>query len=347
MVLQELKAELARELSSFKEIITIKSSNPEKLIAETLNENPRVAFYLKSYQSVSTSFSPLSGIKVRFSYCNKDIPENRVYIVKNENELYDILHKSIANIEEKIGVVSENFTVDRGIDNFSAIYGLFYSNLTNISYSYLKFDFLKYTSYILDFSYRIERVKLISMKKEVEDKIKELDKKLFHPAMTNLEVAYVAHNYLAKTIEYWLIEDPNPLELSYRQSAYGALIKGKCVCQGYAEAYKKILDYKGIKCEVVSGKIKGENTYHAWNIISVNNFNHYHVDVTWDSLEKGKKRDDYFGLLDKDLMPTRMWTRPSGKICVSAIDITKVAKDRIEKSKDKYIKYGIDRKYLD
>ena len=346
MILQELKNELASKLDSFTEIVNIKSSDPEKLIMETLNENPKVAFYLNSYQSLSSSFNPLTGVKIRFSYVNKDIPKDKLYVVKNENELYSVLHKSIDNVEDKIGVVCESYDVCRGIDNFNAIYGPFYSNLTEIKYSYTKFDFLKITSYYVDFDYRISRVKLIEMKKEIENKIKEIDKKIFHPSMTNLEIAYVAHNYLAKTIEYWLIDNPSPLELSYRQSAYGALIRQKCVCQGYAEAYKKILDYKGIPCEVVSGKIKGEESYHAWNIISVNSFNHYHVDVTWDSLEKGSKRDDYFGLLDKDLMPTRMWTRPSGKICVSTVDITKIAKDRIEKSRDKYIRFGIDGKYL-
>lgn len=57
------------------------------------------------------------------------------------------------------------------------------------------------------------------------------------------------------------------------QSAYGALIDGACVCEGYASAYKLLLDAMGIPCEIVSTKS------HAWNIVQVDG-QWYHVDVT-------------------------------------------------------------------
>ena len=61
--------------------------------------------------------------------------------------------------------------------------------------------------------------------------------------------------------------------------AYGALMEGKSVCQGYAYAFKLLCDKAQIPCWIVTGTYGDEP--HAWNYVWVNN-NYYLVDVTWD-----------------------------------------------------------------
>lgn len=61
--------------------------------------------------------------------------------------------------------------------------------------------------------------------------------------------------------------------------AYGALMEGKSVCQGYAYAFKLLCDRAQIPCWIVTGTYGDEP--HAWNYVWVNN-NYYLVDVTWD-----------------------------------------------------------------
>ncbi len=64
------------------------------------------------------------------------------------------------------------------------------------------------------------------------------------------------------------------------------------VCDGYARAYKLLMNAAGISCERVSGDKKVKDDYgHAWNIIrlndkddDVNNDKYYYIDVTWDSV---------------------------------------------------------------
>lgn len=331
--------DIKKSIENFEPNINIRTGNPFNTLIEVFKEKPTLTFYLKSFVQTSMGF--------RIEYMNTDVSKELVFFVRNEEELSRVLHKVVSDSQLKIGVISEKINIQKVLDEFTSIYGLYYSNFTNWSYNSWQYDFINYSTALVQLNYRIGRVKLNMMKREVEDKIKELDKKLFAPSMTGLEIAYITHNYLARTVEYWMIDDPNPLELSYRQSAYGALINHKCVCQGYSEAFKKILNYKGIICEVVSGKIKGENIYHAWNMITINNLSHFHIDVTWDSLGGGAKRDDYFGLLDKDLTSSRMWTRPFGKVCISNVNIRNIAKERINRSRDKYIRYGVDPKYLD
>lgn len=99
------------------------------------------------------------------------------------------------------------------------------------------------------------------------------------PGMTELEKAVALHDYLVINCEYDKINlDANTIpDVSY--SAYGVLADGVAVCQGYALAYKLLLNKVGIECYMVtSGK---EAMNHAWNLIVLNG-EYYQVDVTWD-----------------------------------------------------------------
>ena len=63
------------------------------------------------------------------------------------------------------------------------------------------------------------------------------------------------------------------------------------VCDGYARAYKLLMNAAGVSCERVSGDpAEGMKYGHAWNIIRLNdkdddpsNDRYYYIDVTWDS----------------------------------------------------------------
>lgn len=60
--------------------------------------------------------------------------------------------------------------------------------------------------------------------------------------------------------------------------AYGALMEGKAVCQGYAYAFKLLCDKAQIPCWIVTGYYKEP---HAWNYVWLNG-SYYMVDLTWD-----------------------------------------------------------------
>lgn len=85
---------------------------------------------------------------------------------------------------------------------------------------------------------------------------------------------------------------------------YGALIQHKSVCQGYAEAYKLVMDKLGIECGLITGTCLDLGEDHAWNYIKLDD-NYYWVDLTWDDPtyngEKGFLSHSYF-LFDDDLL---------------------------------------------
>lgn len=90
-----------------------------------------------------------------------------------------------------------------------------------------------------------------------------------------------------KEVHYWLvnnIEYDSNLEAEEPYSISGALTEGKAVCEGYARAFKYIMDGLEIPCVLVSGTAtnsSGLTESHAWNYVYLNN-QWYAIDVTWD-----------------------------------------------------------------
>ena len=87
------------------------------------------------------------------------------------------------------------------------------------------------------------------------------------------------HDYLVDNIVYDKTNDPNNSDI------YGALVKGVAVCEGYANAFKHVMDKIGIPCVVVCGEgitDDGDSESHAWNYVMMDDGNWYAVDVTWD-----------------------------------------------------------------
>ncbi len=66
--------------------------------------------------------------------------------------------------------------------------------------------------------------------------------------------------------------------------AYGALVDGRAVCEGYAKAFSLLCDMCGIVCLPVEGDAKSDvfgSGGHMWNKVQLDGV-WYNVDVTWD-----------------------------------------------------------------
>lgn len=88
------------------------------------------------------------------------------------------------------------------------------------------------------------------------------------------------HNFLIDNVVY----DEAVTESAISHTLYGALINKVAVCDGYAKAFKYILDRAGISCVEICGIAQnsaGESESHAWNYVLLNG-RWYAVDVTWD-----------------------------------------------------------------
>ncbi len=117
------------------------------------------------------------------------------------------------------------------------------------------------------------------------------------PGMDALQTALVLHDYLALHVEY---DYENYLQGTVPDSsfrAYGALVNGVAVCQGYAEAYQVLLG----RCGVEAAYVSSGQMNHGWTLLHLGD-HWYHVDVTWDDPvpdTPGKTRHEYFLLSDE------------------------------------------------
>lgn len=109
-----------------------------------------------------------------------------------------------------------------------------------------------------------------AVQKGIEDALSMID-----DTMSDLEKAIILHDYLVVNCEY----DKENLDLGtvpdVSHTIYGVFANRMAVCDGYALAYKYLLNRVGIECHMVTSKS------HAWNMIVLDG-KYYQVDVTWD-----------------------------------------------------------------
>jgi len=96
----------------------------------------------------------------------------------------------------------------------------------------------------------------------------------------------------------------------YIYYAYGPLIQGTGVCEGYAEAARLLFDAVGIESVFVSGTVD-DNIPHAWNIVNIGG-NWYQLDITWDDPITSSGNDvrtyDYFNITDTEMAQDHVWS---------------------------------------
>ena len=120
--------------------------------------------------------------------------------------------------------------------------------------------------------------------RKVKDKLKEL--KL--GGKSDYQKVVAIYNYIVKTVKMDDSPDSSLPECSF--SAYGAAIKKKAVCQGFAMLLYRMCNEAGVPCRIVSGNAYSKDgTVHAWNLIRING-KWYQADPSWDSVYVSKKK---------------------------------------------------------
>ena len=96
---------------------------------------------------------------------------------------------------------------------------------------------------------------------------------------TKYEKVKTIHDYFVDNIKY-----EQTVEKQNIYNMYGALVNKECVCEGYAKAFKYLMNKIGVDAILVIGTAtdsKGNTQNHAWNYVELEN-KWYAVDVTWD-----------------------------------------------------------------
>ena len=141
-------------------------------------------------------------------------------------------------------------------------------------------------------------------------RVEEILAETIESDMSQVEKALSLHDYLVLHCAYdWYVANKQG-EPSYNvYTAYGALMEGNAVCQGYAMAYNLLLNKVGIKTDYVTSVIPGRGG-HGWSLVKIED-TWYHVDVTWDDPMPfntghdlpGYCRHDYFLVSTETMKP--------------------------------------------
>ncbi len=132
--------------------------------------------------------------------------------------------------------------------------------------------------------------------------------------MTEVERVRAIHDYLVKNVVY---DDATAASIAsgnmYAEvpalTAYGALVNGLAVCEGYSEAFLLLCWTAGIEARLVEGT--GNGGGHEWNVVKIQG-QWYQIDVTWGDPKfngvhppKGSTENlqyDYFLLTTSDMI---------------------------------------------
>lgn len=316
--------------------------DPVAVVKAAINANPKIAYYLHS----CTVEGGLNLYTITAQYIHKETKLSDICVVNTGEECLRYMCQYVGDYKKKLIIVVNN-TVDlsKASNEFHVKHAPFYPNLVSIS-SKGYHSYGEYTVFEFGFTYRIGQVKLNMMEQEVDAEVERIADLLFLPGMPAEAKVYLAHNYLAANVVY-RDNDQNSLQSSYTQSAYGALIKRECVCQGYAEAFKRLMDHAGIDCDIVCGQVVGSTEYHAWNIVSVGQGNdYYHIDVTWDA-KGGRPAYQHFCKEDGHFVGNRIWNRELNHKCAGQRPVLSVARNYVCQNKQLLLSRGIDPKVLD
>lgn len=101
--------------------------------------------------------------------------------------------------------------------------------------------------------------------------------------MSDYEKVVAANKWICQNVVY---DHDNYMNNTIPMVSYttkGVFEKGVAVCNGYAEAFKKIIDHYGIENRFVTGSANGTKGWdgHAWNLVKIGT-RWYHVDTTWN-----------------------------------------------------------------
>lgn len=210
------------------------------------------------------------------------IPEgmDNDYVSKNflndeEREYYTQLLKDLGTFKEKVPLMID---------------GMEYGKLLNV----LRQEQLAYTQvagwdwefnterqgFDIVFRYRFTADEISSMNLASERAAKEIMKNVTDDMDDYQKLKYF-HDYLVLNCD----TDQND---EYADTIYGALVRKKALCEGYAKAFSYLCNLAGIENIIITGEA---SVPHMWNMVKLGG-NWYHVDITWDN-PNDKLHEDY------------------------------------------------------
>lgn len=217
-------------------------------------------------------------------------------LTDGEKNLYDRICQALLRFEPGLSVhpgMGKAFTVDTGKIMTAVLFDnpvFFYLDRKQVVTKQTPM----YIQLLFQYDYTKDEAEVLWT--EVENRIRSFMEHNIKPEMSPLAKQLKVHNYLYTV---------HAAEAPYDKDCFsvvGALVRGRCVCEGFAKAYKLLCDRLGIASIVVIGDAllpDGQREPHSWNITRIKGIT-AHTDAAWDSRFGGASYD-YFNVCDADI----------------------------------------------
>jgi hypothetical protein len=106
------------------------------------------------------------------------------------------------------------------------------------------------------------------------------------------EKAIMLYHEISRSVSYFHVNYE-----SWQTNAYYALMGGKSICYGFADAYNYLLRQVGIKAYLVKSFRPSDKAPHCWSMVEIDG-KYYHCDPTWEANAFGGEGFTYFGCTD-------------------------------------------------
>ena len=214
--------------------------------------------------------------------------ENNIDNLKKENYIIDFSSTFNDLLHESLGQYKLNKSFQSALDAFFYDHPeVFYIDLTKISLVVNSISFGPVQTYKVQIAPKDNQNYLydnFNTQSQVDTAIRQVEN-IRNNIINQIEgkntynKILTVHDMLVNSLEY-----DTTYSKEHSHDIYGALVEKDVVCEGYAKAFKYILDAIDVECILVSGTAtnsSGQSEPHMWNYVKLNN-NWYGVDVTWD-----------------------------------------------------------------
>ncbi len=220
---------------------------------------------------------------------------------QKEQKAYDILVEGIARRKDEISVPAIN---EHELERVHTAVNYDYPDFFYVNFYSYKYIIGKYHTEI-QINYTMSAKEASKIKRDIDKVANQIVAKSKN--LSELEAERYLNDELRKNAVYGKTEGKE----FNAQNLMGAFLDGKCVCEGFAKAFKYLADMIKLKSIIAvgyAGTKSGEIERHAWNIVRIDSQS-YHLDVTYNNVEydDGGKNiiyfsRAYFNLSDREIM---------------------------------------------
>ena len=326
--------------------IEVNTADFGAFLNEVYARYPVLYYYYNGYSWTSGG----NTTKVDFKLTDTDIHWSDLYLVDSDAELKALVGLGLATMQPTIRFVAVNGYQVSGTkitdcahevmsENYLAYMG--YHGNSSSYYTWEKGGLIRYdVNFLYWDTVSIQTLK--QWRNDTEQQALYLANNLFALDMPDYQKELLIHDWLVNNCRYNTENKSDPAS----HMAYGALVQGSSVCQGYADAMMLMAQAAGIPCMYVPGDGLSNGSWesHAWNCIQIGG-QWYMLDVTWDDpVTTGEPilQYTYFNVTTDQLAKDHVWDQTTTPLCTSTQMNIEAVRQACQNSTAVYTRYSAE-----